>query len=79
MADLLIVGDEPAIADGYARFFERSGHVVRRAGTGESALRAYEERRPDVILLDLRLPDMTGLDVFSRIRDDEQTVIMISG
>lgn len=79
MADLLIVDDEPAVADGYGRFFERTGHVVRRATTGESALRAYDERRPDVILLDLRLPDMTGLDVFSRIRDDEPVVIMISG
>ncbi len=79
MADLLIVDDEPMVADGFARFLERSGHTVRRAHTGESAVAAWHERRPDVTLLDLRLPDMSGFDVFARIREERPVVIMISG
>lgn len=79
MADLLIVDDEPLLAQGYARFFERAGHTVRVAASGEDALAAWRARRPDVTLLDLRLPDMTGFDVFARIRDESPVVIMISG
>jgi DNA-binding NtrC family response regulator len=79
VADLLIVDDEPLIAESYARFFERAGHTVRRAGSGEAALVAWRERRPEVTLLDLRLPDMTGFDVLARVRDEDPVVIMISG
>src|SRR4051794_2244687 len=79
VADLLVVEDEPVVAESYARFLERNGHTVRRASSGEAALKSYHERRPDVTLLDPRLPDMTGFDVFARIRDDEPVVIMISG
>jgi len=79
MADLLIVDDEPILRESYARFFERAGHSVRCASTGESALAMWRERRPDVTLLDLRLPDMTGFDVFARVRDEHPVVIMISG
>ncbi len=79
MADLLIVDDEPMVADGFARFLERSGHTVRRANTGESGVAAWRERRPDVTLLDLQLPDMSGFDVFARIREEHPVVIMISG
>jgi DNA-binding NtrC family response regulator len=79
VADLLIVDDEPLITESYARFLERAGHTVRRAGSGEAALAAWRERRPEVTLLDLRLPDMTGFDVFARIRDEDPVVIMVSG
>jgi len=79
MADLLIVDDEPMLAESYGRFLERAGHTVRLATSGEGALAAWRERRPDVTLLDLRLPDMTGFDVFARIRDEAPVVIMISG
>jgi DNA-binding NtrC family response regulator len=79
MAELLIVDDEAVLADSYGRFLARGGHDVRQATSGESALRAYRERRPDVTLLDLRLPDMSGFDVFDKLREDDPVVIMISG
>jgi two-component system, NtrC family, response regulator AtoC len=78
LADVLVVEDEPALAERFARFLERNGHTVRRASSGEAALQSYLERRPDVTLLDLQLPDMTGFDVFARMREDEPMVIMIS-
>ncbi len=79
MGDLLIVDDETTLADSYARWFTRAGHAVRVAGTGGDALRAFRERRPDALLLDVRLPDMSGFDVFEALSEDDPVVVMISG
>ncbi|MFP5356167.1 MAG: sigma-54-dependent transcriptional regulator [Gemmatimonadota bacterium] len=79
MADILIVDDETTLAQNCMRFFERKGHTVRRAGSGEAALALWQEHRPDVTILDLRLPDMSGFDVFARIRDEDPMVIMMTG
>ena len=80
MASVLIVDDERPVTDAFAAFFERHGnHTVTRAYTGEEAIAAYEASRPDLVLLDLRLPDMTGFDVYARIRQHAPVVIMISG
>ena len=49
------------------------------AYTGADAIAAFEASRPDLVLLDLRLPDMTGFDVYARIREHSPVVIMISG
>ena len=79
MGDLLIVDDEEVLAQSYARWFTRGGHAVRVAHTGGEALRAFKERRPDAILLDVNLPDMSGFDVFDAIRPEDPVVVMISG
>jgi len=80
MASVLIVDDERPITDAFAAFFERHGnHTVSRAYSGEEAIAVYEASRPDLVLLDLRLPDMTGFDVYARIREYSPVVIMISG
>ena len=80
MSSVLIVDDERPVTDAFATFFERHGnHNVSCAYTGAEAIAAYEASRPDLVLLDLRLPDMTGFDVFARIREHSPVVIMISG
>ena len=80
MASVLIVDDERPITDSFAAFLEREGrHTVFRAYSGAEAIAAYEATRPDLVLLDLRLPDMTGFDVYERIRAKAPTVIVISG
>jgi DNA-binding NtrC family response regulator len=80
MASVLIVDDERPVADSFAAFFERHGHhTVTCAYTGEEGIAAYESSRPDLVFLDLRLPDMTGFDVYARIRQHAPVVIMISG
>ncbi|HET6681452.1 MAG TPA: response regulator, partial [Gemmatimonadaceae bacterium] len=80
MANILIVDDERPLAEALATFFRRTGgHATTCAHTGAEAVERYEAERPDLVLLDFRLPDMTGLDVYSRIRDSDPVVIMITG
>ena len=79
MANLLIIDDEVAITSAFATFFERTGqHTVARAHSGQEGVDAAHRLRPDIVLLDLRLPDMTGFDVLTRIRELGAVVIMIT-
>ena len=79
MPSVLIIDDEPDIASALGTFFERKGHQVSRAHTGEEGIAALRRDRPDIVLLDVRLPDMTGFDVLERTRDADAIVIMITG
>ena len=79
MASVLIIDDEPDIASALSSFFERKGHQVSRAYTGEEGIATLRRERPDVVLLDVRLPDMTGFDVLERTRDEQPVVVMITG
>ena len=80
MASVLIIDDERPVTDEFAAFFtHHGGHSVVCAYTGAEGIAAYEATRPDLVLLDLRLPDMTGFDVYTRIREHAPAVIMISG
>src|SRR5262249_1554469 len=79
MASVLIVDDEPAITSTLGTFFERvGGHAVMKAHTGQEGINLFRKLRPDLVLLDVRLPDMPGFDVLDKIRDDNGTVIMIT-
>ncbi|HYD54180.1 MAG TPA: sigma-54 dependent transcriptional regulator [Gemmatimonadaceae bacterium] len=79
MPTVLIIDDEKDITSALGTFFERSGHQVMRAHTGEEGIDSVKRGRPDLVLLDVRLPDMTGFDVLERIRDEHPVVIMITG
>jgi two-component system, LytTR family, response regulator len=72
--DLLIVDDEPAARLGLVRLCERAPdtRVVGEAGTGAKALEAVESLRPDLMLLDADLPDMSGFDVLRALRRRQQ-------
>lgn len=79
MASILIIDDEVAIATAFAKFFRHDGtHVVTEAHTGQEGIDAYERLKPDLVLLDVRLPDMTGFDVLGKIREDNPVVIMVT-
>src|SRR5579864_6291907 len=79
MSSVLIIDDERDITSALGTFFERNGHQVLRAHTGAEGIEWVRRARPDLVLLDLRLPDMTGFDVLGRIQDLRPIVIMITG
>ncbi|MEP7064728.1 MAG: sigma-54 dependent transcriptional regulator [Gemmatimonadota bacterium] len=79
MATVLVIDDTPAVTAVLGAFFERAGHQVVRVHSGEEGITAYQRTRPDLVLLDLQLPDMNGFDVLERIREDEPIVIIVTG
>jgi two-component system KDP operon response regulator KdpE len=76
-ATVLIVEDDDEVRGVLLRELGSRGYRVQEAADGRSALERWEASRPDVILLDLGLPDMDGLDVIRRIRRDAMTPIVI--
>jgi len=70
---VLIVEDDPDIAQLVARYLEKAGFTAERAVNGRDALDAIAERAPDVLVLDLMLPHVDGLDVCRRVRANERT------
>jgi two-component system, OmpR family, response regulator ResD len=66
---ILVVDDEPTIADVVSRYLERAGYAARIANDGPGALRSAGEERPDLVVLDLMLPGMDGLEVMRRLRE----------
>jgi DNA-binding response OmpR family regulator len=65
---ILIVEDDPAILTGLVDLLEGEGFEVRSAKDGNAALRAYQNEKPSLILLDIMIPEKSGLDVCREIR-----------
>ncbi len=74
---ILVVEDDEETRAALVRELTTRGYTVAEAAEGRSALRHWEIRRPDVVLLDLGLPDMDGLDIVRRIRREATTPIVI--
>ncbi len=74
---VLIVDDEPSIARSLTRVLEDRGYQVRSAGTGQEGLAEAEAWRPQIVLLDVKLPDADGLDLLPKIRRVESTTQVI--
>ena len=80
MADtLLLVDDDASVLRAIGEYFERIGYEVWRESTGEQAVDTFQRVRPDVVLLDLHLPDSNGLVVLERLRRDGAAVILLTG
>jgi two-component system response regulator HydG len=80
MADtLLLVDDDASVLRAIGEYFERTGYEVWREATGEQGLETFRRVRPDVVLLDLHLPDANGLVVLERLRSDNASVILLTG
>ena len=73
MSRMLIVDDEPDVRLLCRLNLEQRGHDLLEASTGSVALELARERHPDVIVLDLMLPGMTGYEVLEILKGDEQT------
>lgn len=68
MAAVLVVEDDPDTCEAVSRYLQRGGHVVRRAASGRDALAALLNKTPDVVVLDVRLPEMDGVTFLDIIR-----------
>src|ERR1044072_6425247 len=68
MANLLIVDDELGMRQFLTHLFQREGHVVRVAGSGSEALELLRQQAPDLIISDIRMPDMSGVDLLREVR-----------
>ncbi len=68
MANILIVDDESSILESLEMFLVEKGHVVSKAATGREGLDLFSEKEPDIVVLDIRLPDLNGLDMLSRLQ-----------
>ena len=73
---VLVVEDEPDIRDLLAFHLERGGYQVTRAATGPEALRQLRAAPPDLVILDLMLPEMDGLEVCRRLRAEPATAAL---
>jgi DNA-binding response OmpR family regulator len=74
---ILLVDDEPELVRVVRSYLERSGFQVETAARGDEALRQFQARRPDLVILDLNLPGVDGLDVAREIRRSGQTPILM--
>lgn len=74
---ILIVDDETAIREALGRKLQREGYAAVLAGDGLEGLRAFHDERPDLVILDIIMPEMNGLTVCQRIREVAETPIMM--
>ncbi|MBX3000239.1 MAG: response regulator [Caldilineaceae bacterium] len=70
---VLVVDDEPLLCRMVSVMLKRVGYEIRTAYNGTEALQAVAEQLPDLITLDVMMPDISGLDVARRLRADERT------
>ncbi|MXM68747.1 response regulator [Streptomyces sp. HUCO-GS316] len=77
MTRVLLIEDDPAVRRGVVLGLSRNGHETEAVGTGEDGLDALVAFRPDLVLLDLMLPSMSGLEVCRRIRETSRVPIVI--
>jgi two-component system, OmpR family, KDP operon response regulator KdpE len=74
---ILLVDDEVSIQRAMAPLLRSRGYIVTVAGTGREAVDLFERERPDLVILDLGLPDMDGSDVCRQVRERADTPILI--
>jgi two-component system response regulator ResD len=74
---VLVVDDEPTIAEVVARYLERAGYRTRIAADGVQAVQDAADHRPDLVVLDLMLPGIDGLEVMRRLREQDRERIAV--
>jgi nitrogen regulation protein NR(I) len=77
MGTILIVDDDPQLRQSFEKLLTAEGHSVRTASSGEAALAAVQSELPDLAIMDVRLPGMTGLEAFRAIHGIEPKLPVI--
>jgi DNA-binding response OmpR family regulator len=76
-ARVLVVDDDPTVSDVVARYLHRDGLDVRLAADGPGALREFADYRPDLVVLDLMLPGLDGIEVCRRMRAGADVAVIM--
>lgn len=77
MATVLVVDDEPGMVRLLTLYLHQAGYTVLKASTGEQALQAVDQHRPDLVILDIGLPDIDGYSVCRQLRTTDDTPIIM--
>jgi DNA-binding NtrC family response regulator len=78
-ASVLLIDDDVDVLRGIGNYFERLGYEVTRELSGEAGLATFDRLRPEVVILDLRLPGMDGLEVLEHLKQRDAAVILLTG
>jgi DNA-binding NtrC family response regulator len=76
---VLLIDDDVDVLRSIGNYFERLGYEVTRELSGEAALATFDRIRPEVVILDLRLPGMDGMEVLENLRHRDAAVILLTG
>src|SRR5437016_2968320 len=76
-ASVLVVDDDPQVVQLIASFLARRGYEVRTASDAESAMTSIRARRPALILTDLEMPEMDGIELCRRVRETSNIPILV--
>lgn len=76
---ILFVDDDASVLKSLGDYFEKLGHRVLRAASGREGLKLYDQEHPDVVVLDLFMPEMSGMEVLEILARREAMVIMLTG
>jgi signal transduction histidine kinase len=78
---LLIIDDEQSVREGLREFLEDEGYLVHEAGDGSAGLSVFRQVKPELVLTDLRMPGMSGIEVISEIRKlkEDTAIILFTG
>ena len=81
MSKILVIDDEPSIRELLDTILRRKGYDVVLADTGQKGLDIFRQERPDVVVLDLKMPGMDGLTVLQHVRSlpPNQSVVILTG
>ncbi|MEM0969325.1 MAG: response regulator, partial [Verrucomicrobiota bacterium] len=81
MADIIIIDDDPGILQFMKKLCERMGHETQTYQSGREGMAAIGKNVPDVVVVDLRIGDMTGLEIIERCRVNhpDLALIMVTG
>ncbi len=74
MASIMVVDNDPSVANMIKRMLEGAGHTVTTATGGFECLEKLKKTKPDLLLLDVMMPDLSGWDLYWRIRKDDEKI-----
>jgi DNA-binding NtrC family response regulator len=77
LGTILIVDDDPQLRQSFEKLLTDEGYTVQTASTGEASLAMVQEHIPDLVIMDVRLPGMSGLEAFQAIHEVEPKLPVI--